>query len=354
MLEPSIYGLWAGKQTARGTKNAAPGKRLVQVGGDFNTARDDGEENYSDLTKYGARTDWINSVTAIGEPACRVHTDRARLSPLALSTAPRPSRPSPARRRHRSTHSRRRPAAVFGATFVKRVGLTQVMRHSFNDSLIGRITIEGSTVGQGRPHHAAHPQPRPRRGHRGGPRGDHAGGQVAPLHRRHRHVHHRRRRHPGTVAIHARHRRRPQRHLRRRRPRARRRAGQRRRHHRRHAHHGRARARRVQQDRLRHRGARRRHQAAQDRPGARLLPVRPQAARQRRRAQRPRVQGQYPRRQVGSPRRARAGARWRHHRARARRRHAARSADSRRTPSTSTPPTPTSRSRRRHGKENTR
>src|SRR4051812_46302998 len=70
MLEPSIYGLWAGKQTARGTKNAAPGKRLVQVGGDFNLARDDGEENYSALSKSGARPDWVNSVTAIGEPAC--------------------------------------------------------------------------------------------------------------------------------------------------------------------------------------------------------------------------------------------------------------------------------------------
>lgn len=145
MLEPSIYGLWAGKQTARGTKNAAPGKRLVQVGGDFNLARDDGEENYSDLTKYGARTDWVNSVTALGEPAAEATpTELAYLLWLfhGAETVTAVTGP-PAAQKHTFTPSTGRG---FWATFVKRIGLTQVMRHSMNDCLISRVQIEGSTA----------------------------------------------------------------------------------------------------------------------------------------------------------------------------------------------------------------
>jgi hypothetical protein len=67
--EASLYGLWIGKQTAKGTENTTPSKRLVQVGGDFNIARDDGEEAWSDLTKYGGRTDWINTLVGNGNPA---------------------------------------------------------------------------------------------------------------------------------------------------------------------------------------------------------------------------------------------------------------------------------------------
>lgn len=145
MLEPSIYGLWVGKQTAKGTKNAAPGKRLVQVGGDFGLARDDGEENYSDLTKYGARTDWVNSLLGNGEPAVEATpTELAYLLWLfhGAETVTAVTGP-PAAQKHTFVPSSGRG---HWATFVKRIGLTQIQRHSYNDSLIGRVQIEGSTT----------------------------------------------------------------------------------------------------------------------------------------------------------------------------------------------------------------
>lgn len=69
MLEPNIYGLWAGKQTAKGAEQTTAGKRFVQVGGDLNIARDDGDERWSDGSKYGGRTRWINSLLGNGSPA---------------------------------------------------------------------------------------------------------------------------------------------------------------------------------------------------------------------------------------------------------------------------------------------
>lgn len=145
MLEPSIYGLWAGKQTARGTKNVAPSKRLVQVGGDFNLVRDDGEENFSDLTKYGARADWVNSVTATGEPAVEcTPTELAYLLWLFHGAeVVTPVTGPPTAQKHTFTPTTGRG---FWATFVKRIGLTQIQRQSFNDCLISRLQIEGSTA----------------------------------------------------------------------------------------------------------------------------------------------------------------------------------------------------------------
>jgi len=144
-MEPNIYGLWVGKQTAKGTENTTPSKRLAQVGGDFNIARDDGNENWSDLTKYGGNTDWINSLVGNGNPAVEATpTEMAYLLWLAHGaevvtavTGP------PAAQKHTFT-----PQLAQGhwCTFVKRIGTTVVQRQSFIDCLIGGFTIEGSTA----------------------------------------------------------------------------------------------------------------------------------------------------------------------------------------------------------------
>lgn len=67
-LEPNVYALWAGKQVAKGTEQTTAAKRFIQVGGDLNIARDDGQEQWSDMSKYGARTKWINSLLGSGNP----------------------------------------------------------------------------------------------------------------------------------------------------------------------------------------------------------------------------------------------------------------------------------------------
>jgi hypothetical protein len=51
LLNPTVYGLWAGKQSAQGTPNTSPAKRFKQVGGDWNISRSEGSEDWSDLTK---------------------------------------------------------------------------------------------------------------------------------------------------------------------------------------------------------------------------------------------------------------------------------------------------------------
>ena len=145
LLEPNFYALWAGKQTAKGTPQATPIHRMVQVAGDFNMPRDDGQENWSDLTKYGNRTDWINSLLGNGEPGIE-----ATPSELAFllwifhgAETVTPITGPPAAQKHTFT-----PAVGRGhyATFYSRVGQSVVRRQQHNDCLITRVQVEGSTA----------------------------------------------------------------------------------------------------------------------------------------------------------------------------------------------------------------
>jgi hypothetical protein len=145
VLEPNYYGLWAGRQTAKGTPNAAPAHRLIQVSGDFAMPRDDGSENWSDLTKYGNETDWVNSLLGQGDPACEATPDELAFllwlfhgaETVTAVTGP------PAAQKHTFVPSAGRG---FWSTFMARVGQSVVRRHQFNDCLVTRVQIEGSTA----------------------------------------------------------------------------------------------------------------------------------------------------------------------------------------------------------------
>lgn len=151
LLEPNYYGLWLGKQTAKGTPNTTPGKRPIMVGGNLTSARDDGSENYSDLSKYGAETDWVNSLLGNGEPALEATPDEfayllwlfhgaETVSAIPLVTGP----PAvPAMSQHRFTPT---TALGFYATVFLRVGSTVVRRHQFNDCIVTRIAMEASSA----------------------------------------------------------------------------------------------------------------------------------------------------------------------------------------------------------------
>lgn len=151
ILESNIYGLWWGKQTAKGTPLAVPTHRGVMVGGDFSVARDDGSENYSDLGMYGGRTDWVNSLTGTAEPVLQATPEETahllylmRGSEVVTPAAAVPGPPAvPAMSKRKYT-----PTSGLGpfSTFYLRVGSTQVRRHQFNDSIITRIAIEASTA----------------------------------------------------------------------------------------------------------------------------------------------------------------------------------------------------------------
>lgn len=67
-MEPNVNAIWFGGQAAKATENTTPIHRAQQLGGDFNIVRDDGSEQWSDLTKYGGTTDWVNNLTGTGNP----------------------------------------------------------------------------------------------------------------------------------------------------------------------------------------------------------------------------------------------------------------------------------------------
>jgi len=151
LLEPNYYGWWIGKQTAKGTPNLTPTYRPIMVAGDFNIARDDGDENYSDLTKYGARTDWVNSLLGNAEPGCEAtpaelayllwlfHGGETVTAEASVVGPP----VVPAMSRHRFT-----PSTTLGHPFTSflRVGSSVIRRHQFNDCYITRLAIESSSA----------------------------------------------------------------------------------------------------------------------------------------------------------------------------------------------------------------
>lgn len=144
MLEQDIYALWGGKQTAKGTPNTAPAHRLVQIGGDLNVAKDVGSQAYSDLSKYGGTVDWVNSVLGQGDPVIEATpTELAWLlwmfhgaETVTAITGP------PAQSKHAFVPSSGRG---HWGTFFKRIGQSVIQRQQFNDCLVTRLQIEGST-----------------------------------------------------------------------------------------------------------------------------------------------------------------------------------------------------------------
>jgi len=151
LLESNYYGLWLGKQTAKGTPNVAPTKRPIMVGGNMGFSRDDGSENYSDLTKYGAQTDWVNSLVGSGEPVLEAtpielayvlwlfHGAETVTAQAAVTGPPA----IPAVSRHQFV-----PASSYGhwTTAFLRVGQSVLRRHQYNDCLITRVAMEASSA----------------------------------------------------------------------------------------------------------------------------------------------------------------------------------------------------------------
>lgn len=144
LLEANIYGLWGGKQVAKGTPNAAPGRRLPQVAGDFAIEPDDGTEKISDLGKYGDAVDYVNSRTGAGEPGIQATpTETAWILWMfhGAETVTAIAGP-PAASKHSFV-----PVTGRGhwGSYYRRVGRSVIQRHQFNDALISRVQVEGST-----------------------------------------------------------------------------------------------------------------------------------------------------------------------------------------------------------------
>ncbi len=151
-LEQNFYALWAARQASRGAAAAAAAmRRLRQIGGDFAIQRADGNEAYSDLSKYPANADWIDSLLGSGEPV--IHGTPAETAFLywllhgaetVVANAAQVGPPAvPASNTHQFRPSLTRP---HWATFQKRVGNIVSTRHLYADSLVTRIVMECSTA----------------------------------------------------------------------------------------------------------------------------------------------------------------------------------------------------------------
>lgn len=144
LQELQIYGLWAGKQSARATANATPGKRFKQVGGAFQLARADGGENYSDMTQFTPTEDWVDTIIGNGSPALLGTPEELAYQFWLLEGGEATSAVTgpPAKTKHTATPL---PGLGFWSTWVTRQGSSVVDRLQHVDCQIGQLQIEGGT-----------------------------------------------------------------------------------------------------------------------------------------------------------------------------------------------------------------
>src|SRR5438128_1531970 len=145
LQELQIYGLWAGKQTAKGTANVAPAKRFRQVAGAFQSPRDDGSENYSDATSIPDVQDWVNTLVGNGNPGIQATPEELAWLAWAFEGGETTSAVTgpPAKTKHTTTPL---PGLGHWLTFATRQGSSVVDRLQHNDSIIGQMVYEGSTA----------------------------------------------------------------------------------------------------------------------------------------------------------------------------------------------------------------
>lgn len=144
MQELNIHGLWGGKQTAKGTPNAAPDHRFIQHGGDFNAPRDDGSAQFSDLTKFGDSFDWVNQLVGNGAPVVAgIPEETAWLFYIFAGgeTTSAVAGP-PAKTKHTT-----KPLATSGywTSWFRRLGLSLVDRKEYDDCRIQQLVVQAST-----------------------------------------------------------------------------------------------------------------------------------------------------------------------------------------------------------------
>lgn len=140
-LESNIYALWAAKQTAKGTPATESTRRFRQVAGDLAVNRDDGNEGFSDLDRFGNMTDFVNTLIGEGTPGLQMTpTESAWLCWVFFGADTVTGAADPWK--HVFTPQTN---GGFWATMWARVGGSVIRRQKFNDCKVGQLQIEGST-----------------------------------------------------------------------------------------------------------------------------------------------------------------------------------------------------------------
>lgn len=145
LQELQIYGLWAAKQTAKGTANSAPAHRFKQTGGNFTFPRDDGSVAYSDATPVPDQQDWVNTLVGNGAPVTLATPEELSWLLWAFeggeTTAAVTGPPV------KTTHTTKPlPGLGHVCTFVTRKGSSAVERYEHADCYISALELGGSTA----------------------------------------------------------------------------------------------------------------------------------------------------------------------------------------------------------------
>jgi hypothetical protein len=144
-LESSVYGLWISAQKDKATAATLAVKQLIQTGGDIDNNRDDGSDNYSDLTRFGTQVDFINTLVGTGSPVIVAQSNELAyllwlffgaevFTASVAATSPPKFVFTPG------------DTTGFWSTIWKRVGLSTVLRQKFNQCKFTGIRLEGSTA----------------------------------------------------------------------------------------------------------------------------------------------------------------------------------------------------------------
>ena len=144
-METGIYGLWAGAQTVKGTPVTAPAHRFKMVAGGWQMPRTDGSEGFSDLSKHGDESDWVDTLVGSGSPG--VEATPSELAWLLWAFTGGETTAAvvgpPAKTKHTTVPL---PGLGKWVTFFGRKGQSVIMRQQHYDALISQLVIEGSTA----------------------------------------------------------------------------------------------------------------------------------------------------------------------------------------------------------------
>lgn len=144
VTESNIYALWVAYQAAKGTPSTVATKKMQQVGGDLDTNRADGSENFSDLDRFGNAVDYINTIQGQGSPVIHAQPNAvAYLCWLFFGGETFTAGSGSLAPKYVFTPQTN---TGFWSTWWKRVGLSEIVRQKFNDTKIASLKIEGSTA----------------------------------------------------------------------------------------------------------------------------------------------------------------------------------------------------------------
>lgn len=141
VVESNVYGLWVAKQSAFGSPAASATKKLIQVGGSVGGTSAYGSENWSDTSRFGDATDYVDTIQGGGAPVIEAQPDEAAYlywlffgGEVVTGTGPFIHTFTPG------------ATGSFWSTWWQRIGMSTIVRQKHNDMRISSLRIEGSTA----------------------------------------------------------------------------------------------------------------------------------------------------------------------------------------------------------------